>query len=172
MTLRDLLDWFGQYPLALAGIFLIPPLLVGIAGFAHGRGNGGESPWRYLYAVLIYLVSVPGMAAAVLTAYALIFASENLLDMNVWVSIVPIASMIVTLGLTSRNVDFDEVPGFDRLLGLMVALAITFIVVLGISKTRIWLFFGSSIFTLMLLVAVLIAIFVWGGRLAFGGRRD
>jgi hypothetical protein len=155
MTLRDLLDWFGQYPLALAGIFLIPPLLVGIAGFAHGRGNGGESPWRYLYAVLIYLVSVPGMAAAVLTAYALIFASENL-----------------TLGLTSRNVDFDEVPGFDRLLGLMVALAITFIVVLGISKTRIWLFFGSSIFTLMLLVAVLIAIFVWGGRLAFGGRRD
>ena len=73
--------------------------------------------------------------------------------------------LTLTLLLARRNVDFDEVPGFDRLFGLMVVLAITFVLVLGIAKTRIWLFFGASIFTLALLVAVLIGLLMWGGKL-------
>ena len=172
MTLRQLLEWFSQYPWVLAGLFLVPPVLVLIAGIMHGRGRGGQSPWRYLYAVLIYAASVPGMGAAVITIYAMVFTHENLMDMNLMVSVIPIASMALTLLLANRNVDFDKVPGFDRLFGLMVVLAITFVLVLGISKTRIWLFFGASIFTLMLLVAGLIAVLMWAGKLVTGGRHN
>jgi hypothetical protein len=170
MTLRELLQWFGQYPWILAAVFLIPPALVLIAGLVHGRGNGGQSPWRYLYSVLIYMASVPGMGAAVVTTYAVVFAHESLLDMNLMVSLVPIVSMVLTLVLARRNVDFDQVPGFDRLFGLMVVLAITFILILGIAKTRIWLFFGASIFTLALLVAILIAVLMWGAKMLTGTR--
>ena len=171
MTLRELLQWFAQYPWVLAAVFLVPPVSVLVTGILHGRGNGGQSPWRYLYSVLIYAASVPGMGAAVLTTYALGFGNENLLDMNLLVSIAPIVSMLLTLLLARRNVDFEEIPGFDRLLGLMVVLAITFVLILGIAKTRIWLFFGSSIFTLALLIAVLIGLLMWGGKLLTGNRR-
>jgi hypothetical protein len=170
MTLRDALLWLGQHPWALAILFIIPPTASLLAGAIHGRGRGDLSPWKYLYSVLIYWVSVPGMAALVMTAYSVVFARENLLDLDVMVSIVPILSMVITLVLVRRNVDFDQVPGFDRLFGLMVALAITFVLILGISKTRIWLFFGSSILNLLLLTVVLIAAAVWGTRLAFGRR--
>ena len=170
MTLRQLLEWFSQYPWVLAGLLLIPPLLVLILGFMHGRRRGGQSPWRYLYALLIYVASIPGMGAAVVTTYAMVFAHESLMDMNLMVSVLPVISMALTLYLANRTVDFQEVPGFDRLFGLMVTLAITFVLVLGISKTRIWLFFGASIFTLMLLVAGLIGALMWGGKLAFGKR--
>ena len=172
MTLRQLLEWFGQYPWYLAGLFLIPPVLVLITGLLHGRGQGGQAPWRYLYATLIYASSVPGMGAAVVTTYAMVFGHESLMDMNLMVSVVPIVSMALTLFLASRNVDFDLVPGFDRLFGLMVVLAITFVLVLGIAKTRIWLFFGASIFTLMLLIAGLIMVLIWGGKLVTGGARN
>ena len=171
MTLRQLLEWFSQYPWVLAGLFLIPPVLVLIAGLIHDRGRGGQVPWRYLYAVLIYAACVPGMGAAVVTTYAMVFGHESLMDMNLMVSIVPIVSMLLTLLLAKRNVDFDLVPGFDRLFGLMVVLAITFVLVLGIAKTRIWLFFGASLFTLMLLVAGLIILLHWGGKLITGGSR-
>ena len=62
---------------------------------------------------------------------------------------------------------FDDIPGFDRLSGLMVVIAITFVLVLAIEKTRIWLFFGGSITRLILLVAGLLALLKWGAYMLF-----
>jgi len=82
------------------------------------------------------------MFAGVLTAYALFFTKENLLDVSIVVYLLPIISMVVTLVLIRKNVSFEDVPGFERLSGLMVMIACSFAIALVIQKTRIWIIFG------------------------------
>ena len=171
MTTRDLIQWAGQHPVLLLLVFVVPPVLAWLAGWLHGKEQGQLSPWKYIYSVLVYLVCVPGMFAGVITAYTLFFSHENLLDANLLVYFLPIVSMIVTLVLIRKNVSFDDVPGFDRLSGLMVMVGCSFVMALAIQKTRIFLFFGGSIEKLFLLAAGLFALLKWGSYMLFR-RRD
>ena len=171
MTTRDVIQWAGQHPVVLLLGFVAPPVLAWLAGQMHGKDQGKLAPWRYLYSVLVYLVCVPGMFAGVITAYTLFFSGENLLDANLLVYFLPIASMVATLVLIRKNVSFDDVPGFDRLSGLMVMVACSFVIALVIQKTRIFVFFGGSIEKLFLLAAAVFALLKWGTYMLFR-RRD
>ena len=167
MTTRDLIHQAGQHPVALAAALAAPPLVAWVLGRLHDRGRGGAGPWKYLYAVLVYLACVPGMFAGVLTAYTLFFSRENLLDTNPLVYFLPIVSMIVALVLIRQNVSFDEVPGFDRLSGLMVMVGCSFAIALAIQKTKIWIFFGGSIERLFILAAGIFGLMKWGAYMLF-----
>ena len=78
----------GSWP-ALAVIALLlalgvaPPLAALLLGRLHGRGGGAASPWRYAYALLVYVICIPGVGAAVVTGYTLFFTHENLLDKKI-----------------------------------------------------------------------------------------
>jgi hypothetical protein len=139
-------------------------------GHLHTKGDGGRSPWRYFYALLVYLACIPGIFASVLTGYALFFHNENLLDVNILVYLLPIATMTATLYLIRNNVEFDRIPGFDRLSGLMIMIAVSFAMALALQKTRIWIFFGSSIVTLFALALGLFALLKWGAHMFFRPR--
>ncbi len=171
MTTRDLIHQADQHPVALAAALSALPLFAWVVGRFHDRGRGGAGPWNYLYAVLIYLACVPGMCASVLTAYTLFFSRENLLDTNLLVYFLPIMSMVVTLVFIRKNVPFDDVPGFDRLSGLMVMVGCSFAIALAIQKTRIWIFFGGSIERLFILAAGIFGLLKWGTYMLFR-RRD
>ena len=171
MTTRELIHWAGQHPLVLLAVFIAPPVLAWLAGKTHGKENGKLAPWKYVYSVLVYLVCVPGLFAGVITAYTLFFSRENLLDANLLVYFLPIASMVATLVLIRKNVSFDDVTGFDRLSGLMAMVACSFVIALAIEKTRIFLFFGGSIGMLFALAAGIFALLKWGAYMLFR-RRD
>jgi len=171
MTTRDLIQWAGKHSVVLLLAFIVPPVLAWLAGKLHGKDQGKCAPWKYLYAVLVYLVCVPGMFAGVITAYTLFFSGDNLLDANLLVYFLPIASMVATLVLIRKNVSFDDVPGFDRLSGLMVMVACSFVIALVIQKTSIFVFFGGSIEKLFLLAAGVFALLKWGTYMLFR-RRD
>jgi hypothetical protein len=162
MSARDLIDLAARHPLILGALAVVPLLLVPIVASAHGRGRGGESPWRYLYALLVYAVSVPGIGAAVLTAYTLFFTGENLLDKNLLVYVLPVVSMGCTLALIGKNVSFDQVPGFDRLSGLLVLIGVTFALLLAIRKTFVGILFVGSIAKLLVLGVGIFALLRWG----------
>ena len=167
MTIRELIDLAGRYPFALLAVFLAPPLAAWLLGQMHPRGQGGLSPWKYFSAALIYLTCVPGMFAGVITAYSLFFSRENLLDANLLVYFLPILSMVATLVLIRKNVPFDQVPGFDRLSGLMAMVGCSFAVALVIQKTNVWIFFGGSIEKLFILAAGVFALLKWGTYMLF-----
>jgi hypothetical protein len=171
MTGREIVSLLGREPAFLVAAFAALPVLAWIVGWIHGPGRGLVSPWRFVYSGLVYLACVPGVGAAVLTAYTLFFTHENLLDQNVLVYVLPVASMAVTLGIMSRRVSFKEIPGFDRLSGLMVLIAITFVLLLVVRRTWIGLFFGGSIATLLVLGAGLFALLKWGAYALFR-RKD
>jgi hypothetical protein len=167
VTLREALSWAGQRPIALVVMFVVPPVLVWLLRFFHSRTRGGEAPWKYIYAVLVYLVCVPGILAAVVTCYTLFFTHESLLDVNVLVYLLPLASMAATLLLMRQSVSFDAVPGFDRLSGLMVMIAVSFAIALAIQKLRIWIVFGASIQVLFALAAFVFLLLKWGAHTFF-----
>ncbi len=171
MTTRDFIGLAGQHWIVLTALFVALPLATWLCGRLHGQGNGGAAPWKYFYSVLVYLACVPGLFAAVLTAYTLFLSHENLLDVNPLVYFLPIVSMIVTLVFMRKNVSFDQVPGFDRLSGLMVMIGCSFALALAIQKTNIWLFFGGSIEKLFLLAGGIFALLKWGTYALFR-RRD
>jgi hypothetical protein len=167
MTARDLIELAARHPLMLGALALVPPLLVPVVAWLHGRGRGGQTPWRYVYSVLVYAVSVPGIGAAVLTAYTLFFTRESLLDKDLLVYVLPVLSMGCALGLIARNVSFDEIPGFDRLSGLLVLIGVTFALLLAIRKTFVGVVFVGSIATLLVVGVAIFALLRWATRALF-----
>lgn len=171
MTVREITELCGGNPFLFSAVVLAVPILCVLLGLIHGKGRGRFSPWKYFYAIIVYLACVPGIFSAVITAYTLFFTRENLLDVNLLVYFLPVISMIVTLVLISRNVSFDDVPGFDRLWGLMVLIASTFVIALAIQKTRLWVFFGGSLLTLVLFMVGLFLLLKLGGHMLFRRKR-
>ena len=167
MTVRELTQAVGNHPWAMVAALVALPVLTWLLGLLHGKGNGGGAPWKYGYSVLVYVACIPGMFASVLTAYAMFFRNENLLDVNLLVYVLPIVSMIVTLVFIKRSVSFEAVPGFDRLSGLMTLMACSFGLALAIHKTRIFVGFFGSIEMLFALAAGIFALLKWGGHMLF-----
>jgi hypothetical protein len=171
VTARDLIELAGRQPLALLGAALLPPIACLLLSFIHGREPGAARAYRHVYAVLVYLACVPGVGAAVLTAYTLFFTRESLLDKDLLVYVAPVASMVVTLLLIRRSISFDAVPGFDRLSGLIVLIAVSFGILLAIRKTFIGILFGVSLPALLVVGAAVFGLLKWGARALSGGRR-
>jgi hypothetical protein len=172
MTTRQLVENAGSHWIILVVLFVALPLIAWLLGRIHGAGHGGETPWKYIYSILVYLTCITGTFAAVLTGYILFFSNESLLDVNPLVYFLPIASMIATLVFIRQNVDFDAVPGFERLSGLLVMIACSFVVALVVQKTRIWVVFGGTIDRLFILAAAVFALLKWGTYVLFKRRTD
>jgi len=167
MTIQDLIQTANGHPLALVLFFVSPPAIAWLCGLIHGRGNGGQSPWKYIYSVLVYAVCVPGLFSSVLTGYSIFFRHADLLNVNLVIYFLPIVSMIVTLILIHKTVNFENVPGFDRISGLMVMIGCSFIIALAIDKSRILFLFHGSIAMLFALAAGVFALLKWGTYILF-----
>ncbi|MBK9991158.1 MAG: hypothetical protein IPP19_10585 [Verrucomicrobia bacterium] len=172
MSISDLINLASGHQLVLVAVFVLIPLLAWVVGRLHRPGEGRTTPWKYAYAVLVYLTCVPGMFASVITAHSLFFSRENLLHVSLPVYFLPIFSMVVTLMFIRRAVSFDDVPGFDRLSGLMTLVGVSFAIALAIQKTNIFVFFGGSIDRLFVLAIAVFALLKWGSAMLFRRRED
>ena len=139
MTIRDLFIVLGDHSILVLAFFLLVPLTAWLAGIM-GKNEGHETPWKQLYAVLVYLACVPGIAAITLNLYQFLFSRSNVLDMDLFVQVVPIVSMIATLLLIRQSVDFRYIPGFRKLSGLCLMIFVTFALMWGLDRTRIFAF--------------------------------
>lgn len=166
MTLNELIAEISQHCWALLATFIALPLTALVAGFCHRRPlRRADRPRKFLayfYSVLVYVAAVPGMFAAVITAYTVFFARANLMEVDFFVYVLPILSMVVTLILVRKNIEFDAVPGFDRLTGMMIIIGLSFAIALALYQMRLWLVFGSSIFTLLAFAAIAFSLLQWG----------
>ncbi|WP_337040349.1 hypothetical protein [Emticicia sp. 17c] len=139
MTLQQLFQRIGENPSFLLFYFLIIPVAAIIAGVL-GKGEGHLSPWKYLYAVLIYLVSAPGVFAVVLNIYFFLFQRGDIMQTDVYLQILPIVVMLVTIFIIRRNVDLALIPGFDKISGLWFMLFATVALMWLLEKIHIVVF--------------------------------
>ncbi len=168
MTLEQFLEYAGQKNTILLGVFIGLPCLTLLLRFIHGKHRGNEAPWKYVYSVFIYLTCIPGMFAVVLTGYTLFFLHENLMRVNMLPYFLPILSMVTTLAAIKKTVDFDEIPGFNRILGLMILLGASFLIAFTFDRLRLWIVFRGSMVSLLILSVLLFVLLKWGMHKLFG----
>jgi hypothetical protein len=172
MTPLEIITYLSRHSYYLLGLFIIIPLLAAGYGKIHANGRGIFPPHKFIYAALIYISAIPGIFSTVITGYSLFILRVNLLNVNFIIYFLPILSMTATMILIRKNVDLDHIPGFDRLYGLFILLAVTFILALIIVKTRIWLFFGGSIITIFGVIIFLFFLLKWASYTLFRGSAE
>lgn len=169
MTLQDLLFEIDTHPWPVLAYFIGLPLLAWLGGRLHSPGWAYASPVRWLYTLVLYGTSVPGIIAAV--ALADTVAHGSLMQAGVFSVLLPLISMLATFGIVRRQADPDHVPGFRRMTAFMLLLVLTAAGVFLLMRTRIWIFFGGGIGTLLAAMAVLFLLLKWTFDRAFGAGR-
>ena len=114
MTLQEFFNLLAANPTIILFFFTAVPLTALLACI-FSREDGHRSPWKELFSILLYLASVPGIFAIILTIYLFLFEENSILETDVYTQILPIISMLVTIYIIKRHVDLDLIPGFDKL---------------------------------------------------------
>lgn len=167
MTLRELvLALDAHTPLVLGALAAVPAAAFAL-GRSHPPGGGGAPPWRGLYAVLVYAACVPGMFAASLVAYAL-FTGDSLLDASLVVYFAPLVTMAAAVAVMRMSVDFDQVPGFDRIGGLLGLLGTTFLSALILQRLYFVVVMKGSMTAFVGFAALIFVALRWSARRLLG----
>ena len=137
MTLGEFLN-VCESSSALILFFAIALPLTAFLSKLFGNGQGHKSPWKYLYAGLMYFACIPGIFALTLNLYLLIFEKGSILEANIYTQILPVLVMVVTLWLIKWNVEFDDIPGFGKLGSLILVLTVLISILFILEKTHIF----------------------------------
>jgi len=156
MTLLELFELFADNPMMILGYFLLIPFTAFLA-YILGRHEGHLSPWKYLYTVLIYMVSIPGLFAVILNIYLFLFERRPILETDVYSQILPIFSMVGTLLLIKANVDLEKIPGFEKLTAFLMIVSIVMGIMWILDKTHIIAFTYIPFYYVILILVGLIA---------------
>lgn len=136
MTLGDFFKVLSDNPSVVCFLFVAVPLTAFLASI-FGKNEGTVTPWKELYTILVYLTCIPGIFAVTLNVYLFLFERQPVFDTNIFTQILPIVSMIITLWLVRKNVSFDDIPGFDKIGGLIMIISALIIFMWILEKTHI-----------------------------------
>jgi hypothetical protein len=137
MTLRELFDYLSTNPLVVAAYFSLLLFTAILAGLM-GKGEGHLSPWKYLYATIVYLVCVPGIFAASLAVYLFLFEKGgSIFNVNLLTQVLPVAAMLITLNVIRRSVEFGYIPGFGRLTDLIMTIFTMFLLMYLLNRLHL-----------------------------------
>ena len=171
MSIEELISLLSQNKLYVGTFLICLPMLTLILSSMHSKYMGKQPPWKYFYSVVIYLACIPGIFSLVITVYSLIFLHVNLLTLDINVYFLPLVSMALTLYIVRKSVTFDKIPGFDKIYGLMILLALTLIIVIVLEKLRVFVLFRGSIFLLFIAVVAVFFMLKYSMKLIFGSKK-
>jgi hypothetical protein len=171
VSILELFSYFEEHPWYLIGYTVGLPVVAIALRLVHGGLRAQLSPWKYLYSAVIYLSCIPGIFVFFSALYLAVFRRENLLGLDMVVYALPVLSMIFTLLVVKRTIDFDDIPGFQRISGLFALTVATFALLFVLDRLRILIFFRASIVWFLVLgIAIFFGLKI-GARLLFGKRR-
>jgi len=161
MTVQDFINWFGNSPNLVLGYFAII-IAFSLIGLLFVKPANFKPPINYLYGILIYAVTIPGLLALVLLLYSFFFLKTNLLQLDLVTYFVPLISLIITLVIINKTIPMSQIPGFGKLSGLFIIVVITFIITYILQRMFFGVFFVGRfqyliVFFLVLLFGLKIA---------------
>ncbi len=168
MTVEGLISYLSQQRYYVVAIMLAVPVLCILLRLLHGRLRGNLSPWKYIYSVLVYLSCIPGMFSISVILYNLLFLHANLMELDIFVCYLPVLSMLVTLFIMHQIIEINQLPGFDKISGLMIISGIAFFVTLIIDRLQVFVLFYGSIFWLFIICIAIFFLLKYAMRLLFG----
>ena len=161
MTLQQLIEQIAQNPYPVWAYFGLIPTTAALSAIT-AQGEGAIPPWKYLYATLIYLSCVPGIFAIAFDISLFLFERHSILQTDIYTQVLPIASMFLTLFIIRRNVNLDDIPGFDKLSGLVTMIAGTISFLWFLDKLHIIAFISMNIYQLIAIFALFLLLIRWG----------
>ncbi|HRI01571.1 MAG TPA: hypothetical protein PK006_11005 [Saprospiraceae bacterium] len=137
MTLAQFFEWIQLN--AHFGIlyFIAIPLIALLAGW-FAKEEGHLSPWRYLYSLLIYAICIPGIFALTLNIYLFFWERRSIMNTDLIIQVLPIVSMIATIAIIKNNVNLDDIPGFEKISGLALIIAVILTLMWILDRTHIY----------------------------------
>lgn len=156
MTVQQFIDYLGGNSHLLLSFYAVIFIVI-LIGLLFIKEDNFNPPITYVYGALVYLVVLPGMFALMLNLYSLFFINGNLLNANLYVYALPLIAMIVALVLINKTVSFKQIPGFDRLSGLMIIAAIAFAIIFFLHRVFFGVFFFAKF---QYLIYIFIILFV------------
>jgi len=161
MTVKELFDYISANPQYLLFYFIALPVIAWIIGIL-GDDKCHKSPWREMYMVVIYAVMIPGIFAMFFNLYLFLFENNSIFNYNIFIQILPVISMIVTLFIIRRYVSFADIPGFDRIPGLIMVISSVIIILWIVDRFRIIAFTYLPFHYFILIFIALLIAFNWG----------
>jgi hypothetical protein len=161
MTINDLFQYAIDHPLNVVFYFFLIPFAALLAGWME-REEGHLPPWNYLYSTLVYLVSVPAILAVAYTIYKWLFERGSIMDANIMLQLLPIASMLITFYIVKKQVRIESLPGFSRLSGLVIMISAALIFMWFIDRVHIVVFSHMPIQYLLIIFLVLLVVIRFG----------
>ena len=153
MTLRQFFDWVQSQPGIILYYFLILFAITLLAGW-FAKDQGQTYPWNWLYAIIIYLVCIPGIFAITLSVYFFLFEKRSIMDTELLLQVLPIFMMFLTLYIIRKNVDLNYIPGFEKLSSLMLIITILLSFMWIIDRTQLYaISFVPFYYILIVLIA-------------------
>lgn len=158
MTLGEFFDYMNHNPLVMLLIFLGIPVTALLTNWI-AEGVGQEGPWKYLYSLLVYITSVPGILVVALGIYLFLFEpGGSIFNMNLLTQALPVLSMILTLAIIKRNVAFASIPGFGKLSSLMILIVAAFVMMYLMNRLHlmVWVMLPAHYFLIVLVILILV----------------
>ncbi len=148
MSVSQVLTWLSQYQLFVLAYLLSVPLLIFLLGIGYKKQ--AKRQFRdYLCSVFIYGITIPGIFSITMLLYSFLFLKSNLLQTNAVLYFLPWISMFFTFWLTKRYTNLTGLPGFGRLSGLMLMMALVFLCLFVLYRMRFIVGFFASFETLL-----------------------
>jgi len=159
-TLEDvLLTLAGQWQLLGLAMILIT-LFSLLVCYLLLKSNRPLTAYRFM-SVPVFVTTLPGIFYCLILAYLLVLMQTNVMTIPIFYFFPPLW-MLVSLYLFSRMVDFQMVPGFERISGLAFFSTLSFAGLFLLFKLRILAIVWFTPLTLCIIVFLLYI----GGRMA------
>lgn len=152
MTLGQFFNAITEHHYIVLFYFLVLPLVAFLLGFIS-QGESHRSPWNYIYSLLIFLVCIPGIFAVTLNVYMFLFERQSIMNMDLYLQILPVLSMIFTIWIIRNYVSLNRIPGFDKIGNLIFILTAIISFMWILEKTRIVVFTYMPFFQFVLIFA-------------------
>ena len=126
MTVQNIISWFSNHPRLIIGYFILLTIL-SLIGLLLIKPKHFKPPLSYLYGILIYAVTIPGLLSLVLILYSFFFLKTNLLQLDLVTYFIPFVAMLLILWIINKTIPIKNIPGFSKLSGHYILILITFI---------------------------------------------
>ena len=154
MTIDQLLTRPAAFQLALIIYFALIPVLTLVMSFLHSVYGGRRPPWNRIYALLIYLVTIPTAIITVAIGYLLILGMITIGEIPFTSGYLPLLSFLLTALLIKRAVDYYYLPALLNPLGLLLLMLLTLSGGVYVYHSELFLVFGRPLFAGVLVAAL------------------
>lgn len=161
MTLAEFFEYISSNTSIVLYYGLAIPIMALVVTYLAGS-DGKNEPWKYFHSTFIFLVCIPGILAFFLNVYLFLFEKQSIMETNLMTQVFPIIIMFLTLLIIRSKVEFCDIPGFEKLSGMIMIMSSLIILMWFVDRTRIILFSMIPVHYLLILFVVLFFVVRFG----------